>query len=225
MSKKSFIMDTSSLSTEKPVLDNGVYAGVIRNAGTLIGQDNTIDVVKERNWDRNSRTWNETGEYVVEGSFRFGVTLLSERAKQVLQRDEPVIFGGQIDLRFDENYKLLDNHLLGAFLESLGLKESWGEFQEAALGGWEYDENIEVPAELQSVPDIIDKLNSVTYHRGLFEIVANAVNGQKVLAKVVKQPNFRTPEVLENVIDRGTGNARFCGILPYVDGSESDLED
>jgi len=224
-SKKSFAMDTSSLSTEKPVLDNGVYAGVIRNAGTLIGQDNTIEVVKERKWDKNSRTWEETGASVVEGSFRYGATLLSEKAKQVLQRDKPIIFGGQIDLRFDENYKLLDNHLLGAFLEALGLKDSWGDFQEAALGGWEYDENIEVPEELQAVPNIIDMLNSVTYHRGLFEIVANAVNEQKVLVKVVKQPNYRTPEVLENTIDRGTSNARFCGILPYVDGSEDDLGD
>lgn len=225
MAKKSFAMDTSSLSTEKPVLDNGVYSGVIRNAGTVIGQNNTIQVAKERTWDRNSRTWSETGEYIIEGSFRFGATLNSKKAEQVLQRDEPAVFGGQIDLRFDENYTLVDNHLLGSFLEALGLRDSWGEFQETAGASFEYDEDIEVPAELQSVPNIIDMLNSVVYHRGLFELIANAVNGQPVLVKVVKQPNYKTPEVLENVVDRGTGNARFCGILPYVDGAENDLGD
>lgn len=223
MAKKSFAMDTTSLSTERPLLDNGVYAGVIRNAGCVMGQSSTIEVVKERTWDRNSRTWSETGNYTIQGSFRFGVTLTSKKAIQILQRDEPIVFGGQIDLRFTEGYQMQDNVILGQFLAALGLAESWGEFNDTAVSGWEYDENIEVPEELANVENIVDMLNSVAYYRSLFELVSNAVNGMQCQVKVVKQPNYKTPEVLENVIDRGTGNARFCGILAYTDGAEFDL--
>jgi len=221
MSKRSFAVDTTSLSTEKPTLDNGLYAGVIRNATTSIGQDNTIAVVKKKVWNKNAKVMEETDEYIIGGRFQYGATLTSKKASKLLQRDEPVVFGGQIFLNFDESFKLANSYVLGAFLTALGLHEV--NFSESV--DWDYDENIEVPEELQSVPQIVEMLNSVAYHRALFDLIANTVNLQPALVKVVKQPNYKTPEVLENVIDRGTASAPFCGILPYVEGSENDLDE
>jgi len=220
--KRTFAVDTTSLSTEKPTLENGLYAGVIRNATTSIGQDNTIAVVKEKERNKVTKAMEETGRYIISGRFQYGATLTSKKASKTLQRDEPVVFGGQIYLNFDkEKYTLADSHVLGAFLTALGLHEV--NFAESV--DWEYDDNIEVPAELQSVPNIETMLNSVNYHRALFDVIANTVNLQPALVKVVKQPNYKTPEVLENVIDRGTFSAPFCGILPYVEGFENDLDE
>lgn len=220
---KSFAMDTTSLSTEKPLLDNGVYAGIICNASTKVGQNDTIEIIKEKKWNKTTRQSEETGNYIIGGRLQYGVTLTSKKASKVLQRDEPRIFGGQIYANFDEDFRLADSHILGQFLQALGLHDV--NFSEAALASWEYDDNIEVPEELASVPNIVDMLNSVAYHRVFFEVIANSVNGLPVLAKVVKQPNYKTPEVLENVLDMGTRNAAFCGILPYVDGAENDLDE
>ena len=222
MAKKSFAMDTTSLSTEKPLLDNGVYAGVICNATTKVGQNDTIEVIKEKKWNRNTRQSEETGNYIIGGRLQYGVTLTSKKAAKVLQRDEPRIFGGQIYINFDtETWKMADSHVLGQLLQALGLHGI--NFSEAVE--WEWDDDIEVPEELASVPDIVDMLNSVAYHRAFFDVIANSINGQPVLAKVVKEPNYKTPEVLENVLDMGSRNAPFCGILPYAEGAENDLDE
>ena len=221
MSKRSFRIDTTSLSTTKPVLDSGIYAGVISNASTKIGDNQTIAVEKEKVWNKNTKEREETGNWVIGGRFNYGATLTSKKAIQVLQRDEPKVFGGKIYLNFDQDYRLLNNHVLGALLETLGLHEQ--DFSE--LVDVEYEEDIAVPEELVHVPNIVDMLNSVNYHIALFEIIANSINLQPVLVKVKKQPKYKVKEILENIIDIGTSNAPFCGVLTYVAGVENDIEE
>lgn len=226
MSKRSFAFDTTSLSTAAPLLNEGFYAGVITNCAVTMGTGNnlkqTINITPEKVWDKDSKEMKETGEYIISGWMSFGVTLTSKQAIKSLQREEPKLFGGQIRLTFDQETGVMkDNHVLGQFLTALGLNEI--DFNGSV--DFEYNEDIEVPEELAGVTDIVTKLNSVEYHRALFTLICESANNLPVLAKVIKQPNYKSKEVMENAIDRGTTMAPFCGIMAYEDGAEEDLED
>ncbi len=227
--KRSFGYNTSALATAPIVLEDGIYAGILSGAA-ISGKEGKqyINIVKETVWDKNVGTTKsgktgsfvETGEYIIEGNIFYGVTLTSKKAITTLQRDEPKVFGGRIKLAFDkETLSLVDNHILGSFLSALGLHEH--DF--SADVDFEYNEDIEVPAELAHVPNIVDMLNSVEYQRAMFTNIVNEANHQPVRVSVAKQPNYKDPTVLENVINTGRFNSS-CGILSYVEGCEEDLD-
>jgi len=222
MTKRSFIIDTTSLSTARPLLDNGFYAGTIVNA-SVEGKEGKqyFKIVEEKVWNKDTGTREPTGDYILSGMIVFGVALTSKKAIKLLQQDEPRFFGN-IFLRFDkETYALQDNIPLGQLLNAVGLgTTNFGEMVD-----FESDEDIEVPEELESIPDIVSKLNALEYGKQLFELVCQAINNQPVKAKIIKQVSQDNPDTQENVLDRGSSYAPFCGVLPYEDGCEEDLED
>lgn len=211
MSKRNFGFDTSSLATAPSLLEDGVYTGIMSGA-SISGKENKqfINIVEETKWDKNEKVQKLTGDWIIEGSIFYGVTLNDQRAIDTLQRDEPKVFGGRIRLAFDkETLALLPNFVLGAWLEALGLLEI--DFSEGV--DWEYDENIDIPMELADVPNIVDMLNSLEYQRAMFSTICQAANNTPVRVKVVKQANYKNKDVFENSIDTGSYNS-FCGILP-----------
>lgn len=230
MAKRSFGINTTTLPTEKVLLDTGVYAGIITNAA-VTGKEGKqhINIVKETEWvgPKGKKVRQETGEYTIEGAIYFGAALNSKKAIKTLNQDEPKVFGGQIRLAFhkagetdgegnDISFTLKENHVLGAFLLALGLNE----INFAETVDFEYNEEIEVPEELQGVPGIIDMMNSLEYQRAFFNNIVQAANGLPAGVKVVKrQPKGGSAE---NAIDTGNFND-FCGIIKYVEGSENDL--
>lgn len=235
--KRSFAVDTSSIATAAPIIDAGAYAAQMINVSTKIGENNTICVKAEKKWDKSAKESKPTGNYIIGGAINYGVQILSKKAIKQIQREEPKVFGGQVFINFDqESFQISKaNHVYRNFLEALGIDE----INFNAEVDWSYDENIlDLPeAELKSlfdseetfknrdsIPDLADKLNSVKYHRALFEIVANYANNVRVKAKIVVQPNYKEPGIKENAISRGTSMAPFCGILKYEDGCENDLE-
>jgi len=227
MTKRSFGVDTTSLATAAPILPAGIYAGQLTNTSITMGSGENlkhlIEVRKEKKWNKELGESIETENYIIGGALTYGALLTSKKAIQLLQRDEPRIFGGQIFLNFNkETCQLEPNHILGAFLEATGLKEY--NFSEMADAEWEYDENIEVPEELQAVPNIIDMLNAVNYYRIFFKLIAEAANGQPVRVSVITQPNYKDKTIQENAISRGTMSAPGCGLLVYKEDCENDLE-
>ena len=227
--KRSFGYNTTALATAPLVLEDGIYAGILSGAAISGKEDKQyINIVEEQVWDKNvgttktgkSGSFVKTGDYIIEGSIFYGATLTSKKAITTLQRDEPKVFGGRIKLAFDkETLSLVDNHVLGSFLAALGIHEH--DF--SADVDFEYNEAIEVPEELAHVPNIVDMLNSLAYQRAMFTNIVNEANHQPIRVSVAKQPNYKDPSLLENVINTGRFNSS-CGILAYVDGCENDLE-
>lgn len=219
--KRSFGFDTTSLATAAPLLNEGVYAGVVTNA-TISGKEGKqyINVNKEVKWNSSLKKMEETGESIIQGFLMYSTVLTSKKAIKTLQMDEPYLYGGIIRLEFDkETFVLKPNHVLGQFLTALDLQDV--KFTDSV--DWEYNEDIKVPEELTLVPRIVDMLNSVNYQRALFTLIANAANNHPVRVSVVKRPNRQTPEIMENAINLGTFSAPFCGILHYVENCEMDL--
>ena len=210
MSKRTFGYNTTNLATAPLLLEEGIYAGTLTNA-SVVGKENKqhINVIKETKWDKDEKKFVETGEYIIEGNIYFGVTLTDPRAIEVLQRDEPKVFGGRIRLAFDkEDLTLLNNPVLGAWLEALGLHDV--DFSEDV--DFEYNDDIEVPEELAQVPNIIDMLNSLEFQRSMFNTICMTANNTPIRVHVNKQPQYNNKAVLENVINTGNYND-FCGIL------------
>jgi len=222
MAKRSFDIDTTSLSTTKPLLDNGFYAGEIVNAA-VEGKEGKqyFTIREEKKWNKNTKEMELTGDWELNGMMVFGVSITSKKAIKLLQQDEPRFFGS-IFFSFDkETYKLEDNVQLGQLLTALDLKETnFGEMVD-----FEMDDNIEVPEELASVPDIVTKLNALEYYKQVIGVICQTINNQPVKAKIIKRAQRDNPEVQENVLDTGSFSAPFCGVLPYEEGCEEDLEE
>jgi hypothetical protein len=240
MSRRSFATPTSSLATSIPLLDKGVYAGVITGAAASGKEDKQyFKVVKDRTWDKNVVN-EETGKagswidnldkaglplYKIEGAIYFGATLTSKKAITTLQQDEPRVFGGQIKLVFSNETLALDdkskeNVPYANLLQVAGLSDV--DFEEQV--DFDYDEEIEVPEEMAHVDGIVDMLNSVVYQRSFFTLVTEALNGVYVNVSVLRQPKYNDKTQEENIIDTGRFNS-FCGVTAYTEGDEQDLED
>ena len=219
---RQFGFDTSSLSTAKPLLPNGFYAGVMDNA-TIEGKEGKqyFKIRKEMEWDKDIKgKRNETGEYELAGMMMYRVILTSKQAIKTLQQDEPFIFGGQIFFNFDKkSYNMLDNVQLGQLLEALDLKDH--DFQ--AEVDFDFDDDIEVPEEFAGVEDIVTKLNGLQYAKELISVICRTINGMSVKAHVIQQANNQDPDIQENALSMARGAS--CGILSYEEGAEEDLEE
>lgn len=210
MSKRSFGFNTTNLATAPLLLEEGIYTGILTNA-SVVGKENKqhINIVKETKWDSDTKKFEETGDWVIEGNIYFGVTLTDPKAIEALQRDEPKVFGGRIRLAFDkEDLTLLNNPVLGAWLDALSLHDV--DFSEGV--DFEYNEDIEVPEELAQVENAVDMLNSLEYQRSMFNTICMSANNSPVRVHVKKQPQYNNKAVLENIINTGNYND-FCGIL------------
>ena len=238
MSRRSFATPTSSLATSIPLVNKGVYSGIITGAASSGKEDKQyFNIVKDRSWDKDifneeigkNGSWvDNLGEdnlplYKLEGTIYYSAILTSKKAIQTLQQDEPRVFGGQIRLNFSKETLALDaesnenipyRNLLGV----AGLEEVDFESQV----DFDYDEEIEVPEELAHLPNIIDMLNSLVYQRSYFALVTEALNGVEVNVSILRQPKYNDKTQEENIIDTGRFNS-FCGVTAYTEGDEQDL--
>lgn len=214
--KRQFTFNASTLPTEAPLLNTGIYAGKITNASIVSKAGNQfIRFQKLQEWDNDSRTFIDTDEYGIVGSILYGVILTSKKAIETLGRDEPQIYGGAIHLKF-ENNRLSDvNPTLGAWLEALDLKNT--NFNE--LVSFEFDEEIEIPEGMESIPDIVETLNYVNWLRQYFTEICSQANGLPCKASIekVSKPtgSFANQIAIGKMRD-------FCGILKYEEGCEND---
>ena len=223
MTKRSFGLDTTSLSTEAPLLDSGFYAGEL--VGAAIENKDHVSFFKiqeEKKWDKAAKEMVLTGDHTITGMLMYSVMLTSKLAIKKLQRDEPRIFGGMIFFRFDKKtFQMNDNPALGQLLKVFDLADT--DFN--GMVDFEMDDNIEVPTELANVPDIVTMLNSIEYYKALFTLIVQSINNLPCIAKVIKRPQWDNKEVQENSIDTGNSGSPFCGVIPYTEGSENDLEE
>jgi len=223
--KRGFGFDTSSISTVVPLLPTGFYAGEITGA-TIEGKGGKefVKVQAEKKWNAADKEMQLTGDFEVAGMFMYSAILSSKKAIHILQRDEPRIFGGMFFLRYNkagENGFALDpaaNVPFGDLLKVTGLTDT--DFAE--LIAWEYDEEIEVPEEFADVEDIVLMLNAAEYSKAILTVVCQSINGMQVKVNVVKKANRDNANVQENSINV---SRQSCGLLPYVDGCEEDLEE
>ena len=214
-----FAMDTTSLSTENPLLDTGFYAGTITGA-KVTGKDNkqyfkVREVVKWNNGEKEM-----TGKYELTGLMMFSVSLTSKKAIRELRNDSPRIFGGMVFLSFTEEHKLdlKANVQLGQILEATGLaEEDFG-----AAVDFASDDDIEVPEDLAGIDDIVTMLNGLEYAKQVVTLICQTIEDHEVMANVLRKQDDRNKEVMVNQLNMGSTSARFCGVIPYEDGAEED---
>ncbi len=219
-----FEMDTTSLATVKPLLDNGFYAGTITGATIEGKEDKQFFKVREiKKWDKETGTMKAVGGYELTGMMMYSVALTSKKAIKLLANDEPRIYGGMMFFTFTDKHVLDvgNNVQLGQLLKALDLSDT--NFGESV--DFEFDENIEVPEDLSTIPDIVTMLNGLEYAKQLVTTICQTINDNPVKAKVIKQADRGNTSIQANTLDMGSRNAPFCGVLPYTEGDEEDLEE
>lgn len=211
----------SSLSTETPVLPNGIYAGKLVNVA-ITGKENKqyFSIRKAQQWDKDAKAMVdviENGEpkYQISGMVLVQAALISKKAQKLLARDEPQ-FLKMYNINFTDSFQpdTERNQQFANFLVTLGLdKEPFEDYVT-----FDYDADIEVPEEIAHVPNVIDMLNALNYYKELFTIICNAAKDQNVkvsIEKITKQDKS-----VVNEISGGRGGA--CGFLKYETGCEDD---
>ena len=217
-----FAMDTTSLATESPLLDTGFYAGTITGA-TISGKENKqyFKVREILKYARGSSEGEKTGKYELTGLLMFAITLTSKKAIAQLRNDTPLIFGGRMFLSFTDKH-VLDmkaNVQLGQLLEATGLgEENFGEAVD-----FEFDEDIEIPEEFAHVDDIVTMLNGLDYTKQVVNLICQTIEDKAVMANVLRKQDDRNKAIMVNTLNMGSGDARFCGVIPYEDGMEEDV--
>ena len=214
-----FAMDTTSLSTESPLLDTGFYAGTIVGA-TVTGKDNKqyFKVREEFKWVDGERT--ATGKHELTGLLRYAVSLTSKKAIRVLRNDSPRVYAGNIYLSFTDKH-ILDleaNVQLAQLLEATGL----GEEDFGAAVDFEFDDDIEVPADLAGVDDIVTMLNGLEYAKQVLTLICQTIEDREVMANVLRKQDDQNKEGMMNQLNMGSRSAPFCGVILYEDVAEED---
>lgn len=219
MSKRKFQRDTSALATERPVIDGGLYAGVITGA-SIESKDKKQYIVAEKEVKWSNGEKEELENYTIRGRLNFSALLTSKKAIKQLQQDEPRVFG-TIYLNFDSDTLALgkdSNVALGKLLEVFELHDT--NFDD--LVDFDDEEVHPIPEGLENEANAQDLADALAYHRAIFTAMCQALNNLACTAIVVKQPSYRDKNIQENALATGRES---CGLLPYEEGSEEDLED
>jgi hypothetical protein len=219
---RKFGINVEEMSASNPILEEGFYAGIMTGA-TVVGKDNKqyIDVVEEQKWDKVKKEMVKTGNYVLQGMIMYGIVLISEKAKKKLLQDEPRLFG-MINIRFDQtdgSVLLTSNPTLKQLIDVSGI--NFKEL-EAAVDP-DIINSVQIPDELAHVPNIQTLMESTVYHRELFTLFCNTINGMPYKVQVCNRASRQDKSVQEHAIYQGTINQPFCGLAPYSEGSEFDL--
>ena len=214
-----FAMDTTSLSTESPLLDTGFYAGTIVGA-TIVGKENKqyFQVREQHEFVNNVRT--ATGKHELTGILRYAVSLTSKKAIRVLRNDTPRVYANNIYLSFTDKH-VLDleaNVQLAQLIEATGL----GEEDFGAAVDFEFDDDIEVPEKLAGVEDIVTMLNGLEYAKQVLTLICQTIEDREVMANVLRKQDDQNKEAMMNQLNMGSRSAPFCGVIPYEDGAEED---
>jgi len=211
----------SSLSSEVPVLPEGIYAGNLVNV-SIIGKENKqyFSIQKARSWNKDTGSMEdvlENGEpkYVLSGMILTQVKLTSKKAAKILGRDEPS-FVKMINVHFTDDLQpdTGRNQQLKTLLDTLGL----GAEPFESYVSFEYDPDIEVPSELSHLANAVDMLNALNYYKELFNVICNSCKDQNV--KVAISKVTKADKTTENQIG---GGRTSCGFLTYEEGCENDI--
>lgn len=240
-----FVVDAEDLSTEIQLLPPGYYAAEICNAGVdFKNGGSSIRIKEEVKWKNGDPI--PTGKLLVGGNLSYGATVISEKAIKILQRDTPKVFGGRIAISIDPKLlKMKDCPPLGKLLKELDLKSV--NFME--LSGFQedpdlvledcFDEEFPTDTENPEVNEINEKLRKLVMEhedpiklfnclyaiRAYLGAIGSAMEGLRCRVKVKQEADPKSPEIKINLIDCGTLQNPFCGLIPYKEGSENDLDD
>jgi hypothetical protein len=241
--KRSFGVSAESIATVRQFIKAGLYAAKITGAtiNSPFGENkdkNSIRIVDVTEWKKDEMNpttgkmgWQKpTGKKRLEGNIYFTATLLSKKAIQELQRDEPVIFGGQIELGFTPEGELDPKNNIALINTAKALGIDLDEILDNTNAGFSYDEGIEVPEELASVSGIVDLLNAVQYHTDYFAEVVARMNDLQCKIDVAVVDDNRTQGQKNNVINSGRNKSgfstgRLCAVHAWEDGCDLDLEE
>ena len=214
-----FAMDTTSLSTESPLLETGFYAGTIVGA-SITGKDNKqyFKVREQFKWINNERT--ATGKHELTGILRYAVSLTSKKAIRLLRNDAPRVYADSVFLSFTDSHvlDLAANVQLAQLLEATGL----GEEDFGGAVDFEFDDDIEVPEELAGIEDIVTMLNGLEYAKQVLTLICQTIEDREVMANVLRKQDDQNKEGMMNQLNMGSRSAPFCGVIPYEDGAEED---
>ncbi|MFA6201264.1 MAG: hypothetical protein WC679_12760 [Bacteroidales bacterium] len=211
----------SSLSSEVPVLPNGIYAGKLVNV-SIVGKENKqyFTIRKAQVWNKEDKKFEDVIEngvqkYILSGMILMQVALTSKRAAKTLGRDEPQ-FVKMLNVTFNDNFNPDDskNQQVKKFLEVLGLENE--PFEQYV--SFEFNPEIEVPEELAEVENAIGMLNALEYYRQLFNIICNSCKDQNVKVSIEKKT------AADGQVSNEIGGGRTApGVLKYEAGCEEDL--
>lgn len=234
--KRKFGVNVKNIPDAMPTIPDGVYIGDITGASVMgKGDKSYINVVPETQWDKEAvneksgktGSFVPTGDYIIQGDIYYRMTLKSEEQETPLPMDEMTIPMGRVKLFFNkEDYAFSEevdsygpvNRVFKQFIEASGLPlEVLDEINEAV--SYTGEDEIEVPEELQNVPNIVEMLHYVNFYREYFSLVCEQINGRKVRTKIKEEKNYRDPSQMANVVDTGNYNS-FSGILPLEEKTE-----
>jgi len=239
--RRSFAVSAESIATVRPFLEAGQYSGKVTNASidSPFGEkEKSIKIVPITKWEPNTPHptsgkmgyQRPTGEFTIEGSIYFTATLTSKKAIQRLQRDEPVIFGGQISLGFTADGMQDAENNIPLINTAAALGIDLDEIKDSVEGSFEWDDNVEIPEYLQGVANAVDLLNAVQFHTEYYAEVAARMNNVPALFVVTTSVSSRDSSQKVNnlgcgVNKSGFSTGRVCCVAPYVEGAELDLPD
>jgi hypothetical protein len=218
--KRSFSFDASALPESDPLLDTGIYSGVVKSTTIANANKQHITFVKE------VVKKEETGEYLVGGSLYFTMQITSKKAINVLQRDTPTFTGGiRLKTKFNEEkgvFELIPTKQLGGVLAALGLKDM--DFISPAQSDFVWNDDIEIPEEVAHLSYAVALMNSIEFYRILFGMIGQAMVGIPANVKIIRRQKWNDPTTQENQVNQGQYGDEG-GLLPYNDGDENDLGD
>jgi len=226
-----FDFNEEELMTTRKLLDAGIYAGRVKNwAVTNKDGQSYITIREVQKFNSVTRKSEKTGVFQLAGNIRFAVELTSKKAISTLQVDEPLVFGGNIQLNFTENGNLAgDNVVFSKTLIALGLASDNDGKLDCPI--WKdcvpvYDEVEEVPENLderiKTLPNVLELLTAINYWTARFELLFEHLENLPVLANIIQEAHYKTKE-LQNVIDSGAFGTKVA-ILPYTEDAEFDLD-
>jgi hypothetical protein len=235
--------DVSQMSASLPVLPEGLYAAVLTNFSAERKVDDSLESTigvweqfDRKSYDPETRTYTKSlGLWELGGRLSYTVELISEKAKEILRKDAPVMMGA-CNLVFDQasgNLELSANPVIKQILDVCGLGDT-EVFQEeigSVMDSMHPDVYMEVtiPENLKNVPNIEDLLQGAAYNRKRLELIGDYIKGTKVLAVVSlvypNKPNsFQEDRSADKVnrLNQGPRNAK-AGLVSYTEGAEFDL--
>lgn len=236
--------NVENMSSVRPVLDEGLYAGIISSIAAERKVDDafvsTIQLIEQfdkKSWDEAERRYTVSlGTYVFQGTFNFTIEIISKKAKRILNQDTPRFFGTG-DIVFDQNTGEMSmgaNPILKQLIDlaGLGKQDVFDNFIEEEMSNVDPEELEvkEVPEMYNSVPNAKELLEAALYYRKFFEFLFKAIEGTKVLALIEKTwPNKANSFDLDKKADQinrlNQGSRRpfsKSGLVSYDESAEFD---
>lgn len=218
-----FSLNIEEMATENPILENGFYAAVLSKASVedkdgnpLIG----IFPVKKETF-KGSGVFEETEEYKLRGTLNYTLTLISEKAKNVLMQDEPKKFG-RMYLVFDQKTGKLDPKNNIMFVQLCKLFEISSKEIDEAIDKSEVSD-AKVPEGLSHVENIEILSKATEYYRQFFSLLCRLIQDKKCLAEIRRQTSYSDKSILVDNLYQGNYQKPTCGLAPYEEGKEFDL--